>query len=90
MDALVNKIDGCNECYHTVSNKGRTTILTNIINLQAARRVRRQTKAHGITLCQSGFHKWQTVAGQRFDVKQGKLVTTERCTRCNEERTKLT
>jgi hypothetical protein len=62
----------------------------NIINLQTARRNRRQTKASGITLCQSGFHKWQAVLGQRFDVKQGKLLTAERCTRCNRERTRLT
>ena len=26
---------------------------------------------------------------QRFDVKQGRLVSTERCTRCGEERTRL-
>ena len=64
--------------------------MTNIVNLNAARRERRQSKADGITLCQSGFHKWHAVTGQRFDVKQGKLVTTERCTRCKLERTKLT
>jgi hypothetical protein len=64
--------------------------MTNIVNLDSTRRKHRQSKADGITLCQSGFHKWQTMAGQRFDVKQGKLVTTERCARCNIERTKLT
>jgi hypothetical protein len=64
--------------------------MSNVIKFNTARRELRQTKADGITLCRSGFHKWQVVPGQRFDVKQGKLVTTERCARCNEERSKLT
>lgn len=64
--------------------------MTNLINLQTARRERRQTKACGITLCKSGFHKWQPIPEQRFDVRQGKLITAERCTRCNKERTRLT
>ncbi|OIR05558.1 hypothetical protein GALL_123010 [mine drainage metagenome] len=64
--------------------------MADIVNLDSARRRHRQSRADGITLCQSGFHKWQAMAGQRFDVKQGRLVTTERCTRCNMERTKLT
>lgn len=64
--------------------------MTNLINLQTFRRERRQTKASGITLCQSGFHKWQTVKDQPFKVHDGKLLTAERCARCNEVRTKLT
>lgn len=36
----------------------------------------------GKTLCRSGFHRWQLEAEQRFDVKQGRLVTVYRCTRC--------
>lgn len=34
------------------------------------------------TLCRSGFHKWQVVQEQKFDVKQGRLVTVYRCERC--------
>ena len=64
--------------------------MNNIVNLYTERKARRQERAKGITFCQSGFHKWQTVAGQGFDVKQGKLITTQRCTRCNKERTRLT
>jgi hypothetical protein len=33
--------------------------MTNIISLTAARKTRRRSKADGITLCQTGFHKWQ-------------------------------
>lgn len=60
--------------------------MSNVINLKKAR----QKRADGKTLCSSGFHKWQLLSGQRFDVKQGRLVSAERCKRCGEERTKLT
>lgn len=60
--------------------------MSNVINLRKAK----QKRAAGKTLCSSGFHKWHTVGTRRFDVKQGKLVSTERCTRCGEERVKLT
>jgi hypothetical protein len=60
--------------------------MTNVINLKKAK----QKRAEGKTLCSSGFHKWTVLSGLRFDVKQGRLVSTERCTRCGEERIKLT
>jgi hypothetical protein len=62
----------------------------NVVKLDAVRREKRQSKADGLTLCRSGFHKWQVEPGQRFDVKQGRLVTTERCVRCSKQRTSLT
>jgi hypothetical protein len=49
----------------------------------------KRERAEGKTLCTSGFHKWQPVAGRRFDVKEGKLVSTDRCARCGLERTRL-
>ncbi len=64
--------------------------MNNIIDLRAARRARLQARAKGVTLCQSGFHQWQTVTDGRFDVKQGKLITVQCCTRCDEKRTRLT
>jgi hypothetical protein len=60
--------------------------MTNVINLKKAK----QKRADGKTLCISGFHKWELQSGRRFDVKQGRLVSTERCKRCGEERIKLT
>jgi len=39
-------------------------------------------KARGKTLCKRGFHKWTVSKGQQFDVKQGRLVTVYRCSRC--------
>ena len=39
-------------------------------------------KHKGKTLCKRGFHKWQVVKEQEFDVKQGKLVTVYKCERC--------
>jgi hypothetical protein len=62
---------------------------SNVINLRTARHARLQERAKGVTLCGSGFHKWKIDTGAGFDVKQGKLITTQRCTRCNETRTKL-
>ena len=60
--------------------------MSNIISLKKVK----QKRAEGKTLCTSGFHKWRVVTAQRFDVKSGKLVSTERCDRCSEERVKLT
>lgn len=40
-------------------------------------------------LCASGFHKWKALPERRFDVRQGKLITAERCERCGKIRTRL-
>lgn len=60
--------------------------MTHVIKLRDARRTRAEHK----TLCRSGFHKWQVVNDRRFDVKQGKLLTLERCRRCGTTRTRRT
>jgi len=39
-------------------------------------------KHRGNTLCRNGHHKWVVDKEQVFDVKQGKLVTRYRCSRC--------
>jgi len=43
-------------------------------------------KHKGKTLCRSGFHKWTVLTAKTFDVKQGKLVTAYKCSRCGEEK----
>lgn len=53
------------------------------------RRPSAKERAEGRTLCESGFHKWKVVTEKKFDVKQGRLVTLYRCTRCRKEKTKL-
>jgi len=63
--------------------------MSNVIKLNTVRRERLKMRTKANTLCQSGFHKWKPVIGEHFDVKQGKLVTTERCQGCNIERTIL-
>ncbi|EAW32531.1 hypothetical protein GP2143_14786 [marine gamma proteobacterium HTCC2143] len=40
----------------------------------------------GHTLCRQGHHKWMIVTAQRFDVKQGKLVTVSECGRCGKRK----
>lgn len=39
-------------------------------------------KQRGHGMCRHGFHKWRIESAQRFDVKQGRLVTVYRCERC--------
>ena len=43
-------------------------------------------KHKGKTLCKNGFHKWQVITNNKFDVKEGKLVTVYRCSRCGKEK----
>ena len=45
-------------------------------------------KHKGNTLCRRGHHKWLLDKDRRFDVKQGRLVTVYRCSRCGQERVK--
>lgn len=45
-------------------------------------------KYKGNTLCRSGFHKWQIVKENRFDVKQGKLLSVYQCKRCHKVKNK--
>jgi hypothetical protein len=45
-------------------------------------------KFKGKSLCREGFHKWLVVTDSRFDVKQGRLVTVYKCSRCGEQKTK--
>jgi hypothetical protein len=62
--------------------------MSTIANLHTVRQARQRTRASGITYCRSGFHQWQVVTEQRFDVREGKLLTIERCTRCGKTRNK--
>jgi len=63
--------------------------MDNVIIFNKIKKERRQVKAKTLTLCGSGFHKWKAVIDTHFAVRQGKLITTERCERCHEERTML-
>ena len=47
-------------------------------------------KHQGKSLCRDGFHKWELVGDQVFDVKQGKLVSKWVCKRCGAIKTKAT
>ncbi len=50
------------------------------------RKPRPGEKHRGKTLCKSGFHRWEVVKGNPFDVKTGRLVTRYRCRRCGASR----
>lgn len=62
----------------------------NVVQLRKAKSERTAKLAEGKTLCTSGFHKWAVVKQSQFDVKQGKLVTVEKCSRCGQQRTRGT
>ena len=64
--------------------------MNNLIHLHTARKARLQARAKGITLCRSGFHQWQTAIDSPFKVQSGKLLITEHCRRCQQQRTRLT
>jgi hypothetical protein len=51
------------------------------------KRPRAADKARGKTLCRRGFHKWLVDKESQFDVKQGRLVTVYRCSRCGAQKT---
>ena len=42
----------------------------------------------GNTLCKQGHHKWRVVTSQKFDVKEGRLVTVYQCERCEQRKVK--
>ena len=62
----------------------------NVVQLHKAKSALTAKRAEGKTLCISGFHKWLVVKKSQFDVKQGKLVTVEKCSRCGQQRTRGT
>ncbi|MEQ8484590.1 MAG: hypothetical protein RIB46_09525 [Pseudomonadales bacterium] len=53
-------------------------------NVVPFRKRSNKERARRRTLCDSGFHKWSVDTKKQFDVKQGKLVTIRRCSRCGE------
>jgi len=58
-------------------------------DLNKFKKLRRQQLGRNTTLCKSGFHKWVFSEKKQFDVKQGKLISVERCERCQVTRTKV-
>ena len=58
--------------------------------LNKFRKQRRKERGSGNTLCRSGFHQWQDEPKKQFDVKQGQLVSVQRCARCDKTRSRVT
>ena len=57
-------------------------------NILPFKRPKPAEKHKGKFLCQSGHHKWAIDQEKKFDVKQGRLVTLYRCSRCGKTKTK--
>ena len=62
--------------------------MSNIVSLKKARQTRQAQCSKEKTLCKHGFHRWTIEQEKQFDVKQGRLVTLYRCTRCGAQRVK--
>jgi hypothetical protein len=58
-------------------------------DLNKYRKRSRKARGSGNTLCRSGFHKWVDDGSKQFDVKQGRLVSRQRCQRCDATRVNL-
>lgn len=72
---------------------GKLTALRHVVaamekptDLNKYRKRSRKERGSGNTLCRSGFHKWVDDGGKQFDVKQGRLVSRQRCQRCDATR----
>ncbi|XOV84722.1 MAG: hypothetical protein ACFHXK_06290 [bacterium] len=63
--------------------------MTEPTDLNKFRKLQRKNRGKHTTLCKSGFHKWVFSDKKQFDVKQGKLISIERCERCQMTRTKI-
>jgi mono/diheme cytochrome c family protein len=59
-------------------------------DLNKFRKQQRKARGSGSTLCRSGFHQWQDEPKKQFDVKQGRLVSVQRCARCHKTRARVT
>ena len=57
------------------------------VDLNKFKRAKQRARGKASTLCARGFHKWEFDAKKQFDVKQGKLVSIQRCARCDTTRT---
>ena len=67
----------------TSSDKPTNLIdLTTAAKRKKAKRKAMENRAGGVTLCKRGFHKWVDDPKKQFDVKQGKLISIRRCSRC--------
>ena len=65
-------------------------ISRNVADIIPFRKPKLSEKHQGNTLCRNGFHKWAIDKTGVFDVKQGKLVTASRCSRCGAVKNRLT
>jgi len=51
---------------------------------------RAKKKPKRSTLCENNHHKWEVEKQSQFDVKNGKLVTIEKCSKCGQKRIRST
>lgn len=64
--------------------------MSTIINLKQFKKQQLKKKNKARTLCDSGFHQWEIIDKNQFDVKKGQLITTSQCRHCKRIKTNLT
>ena len=64
--------------------------MSTIINLKQFKKQQLRKKNKAKTLCNNGFHQWEIIDENQFDVKKGQLVTTLQCRHCKKIKTNLT
>ncbi len=70
--------------------------MTNLINFSQAKKRHLKKRAGALQsnakkkmMCKNGHHKWRIHTAQRFDVKEGRLLTVYRCEHCGIDKTEF-
>ncbi|MCK5881114.1 MAG: hypothetical protein KAG18_04505, partial [Sinobacterium sp.] len=68
----------------------------NIINFDEAKARQLKKRASHVQdtakkklMCKNSHHKWRIYTAQRFDVKEGKLLTIYKCEHCGIDKTEM-
>ena len=56
--------------------------MSNVTDFNKFKKQQLKNRNKAKTFCKSGFHKWQIIHKEQFDVKKGQLVTTYQCEHC--------
>ena len=63
--------------------------MSNITRLDLFKKQQLKKKNKANTLCKSGFHKWEIIHKEHFDIKKGQLITTYQCRFCKITKTRV-
>lgn len=61
--------------------------MSTITHIKQFKKQQLKKKNKAKTLCNSGFHQWEIIYNDQFDVKRGCLITTYQCKHCKKTKT---